>query len=830
MKVYLFSSYQKLVSVWAWHVLIGIAILTLMAAWFALETELDASAESLVLENDESLNYYREIRETYGTDDFLVVTYAPYDELLSEDSLQGLRSLRDQFKALESVEKVNSILDAPVIYNANVSLSELGSELETLDSGGVDKEVAMQEFMSNPFYQELLVSKDGNTTALQIIFKFDDKQNALLQKRQELYDIQENIGLDKIEKNELERINSEIKQHNSEVLQSRTRDIATVRKIMEGERHLAATFLGGLPMIVVDIIEYIRSDLIVFGAGVFAFLIIVLAVFFHHPRWVLLPLFCCSVTAIVMFGLMGFLGWQITVISSNFMSILLIITLSLTVHLIVRFRDLQIESPELPHYQLTLETVRSMAKPCFYTILTTIVAFASLVVSNIRPVIDFGWIMILGLSVAFVISFLLFPAALSLMASVSAPSSRDFTRKFTSWLSSLVHQSPRIIIASFLVTSFIVGAGMMQLKVENRFIDNFKSETEIYQGMIVIDKELGGTTPLDIILDPDEEYLDFNQSDDYDDELEFMFPGHVHEAASYWLNPAMMDVLKDTQDYLNGINVVGKVLSIAVIVRIAENLQGGELDAFELAIINKSVPEEIRKDFISPYLSDDANQARFSVRVVESDPLLNRKQLIDDINAHLVNKLGLHEEQVNITGMLVLYNNMLQSLFRSQILTLSVVLLAIFLTFILLFRSLVLAALGIVPNIFSAVMILGIMGWFRIPLDMMTITIASITIGIAVDDTIHYIHRLRHEYMLHNDYAAVIDRCHTSIGKAMFYTSVAIIFGFAILAFSNFIPTINFGIMTGIAMFMALAGNLLLLPALILIVKPVIKSSGRLTT
>ncbi len=434
--------------------------------------------------------------------------------------------------------------------------------------------------------------------------------------------------------------------------------------------------------------------------------------------------------------------------------------------------------------------------------------------------------MIIGLALAFVISFLLFPSSLSLLSSIKTPPERDFTRNFTIWLSMLVRKGPRTVIIIALIISAVIGIGMTRLKVENRFIDNFKSSTEIYQGMIVIDRELGGTTPLEVIIDPESgdtaEPAPFSLEAEESDEL---FIGFFDEQdqTSYWLNPTMMDTVKAIQDYLDGISIMGKVLSLATVVRIAERLNRTELDAFDLALINKRVPESIRLDLINPYYLEEKEQLRFSARVIESDPSLNRQQLLNDIHDYLVADLGLQENQVHITGMLVLYNNMLQSLFSSQIMTLGAVLFAIFVTFILLFRHFILALLGIIPNIFSAVMVLGIMGWFRIPLDMMTITIASITIGIAVDDTIHYIHRFKHEYPLHDNYENIIKRCHGSIGKAMFYTSVAIIFGFGILAFSNFIPTINFGILTGFAMLVALLGNLLLLPALILIVKPTIK-------
>ncbi len=693
----LLTLYRHLVFERPRFVLLFWALLSVLAVFYSLRFELDASSESLVLENDKSLNYYRQTREDYGTDEFLIITYSPYTDLLSDESLAGIRSLRDRFLQMDSVEKVNSILDAPVIYNSGIKLSKLtNNNLKTLDAGDLDRELARLEFRTNPFYRDLLVSLDGETTALQLIFKFDALEYQLLKQRKQLNDLASQRSLNTSESAALEQIREQIKRHNSDMLDRRSKDIKKVRQIMDSERQRANMYLGGIPMITSDMIDFIRHDLTVFGVGVLAFLVLILALFFKSIRWVLLPLFCCAVTAVFMLGLLGLSGWRITVISSNFMSILLIITLSLCVHLIVRFRDLQSEDPQCPHEQINRDTITSMAKPCFYTILTTMVAFASLVVSNIRPVIDFGWVMIIGLAVAFVVSFTLFPAALCLMKAGNAPPDGDFTRRFTLWIARFVRHSPRVITALCLLIAIATGIGMSRLKVENRFIDNFKSSTEIYQGMIVIDQKLGGTTPLELIIDPDSHFQQAATSADAEDEFDQLFsdPEDEQNRPSYWLNPTRMNAIKRIQKYLEANPVIGKVLSIATVVQIAERLNGGELDAFELALVHKRIPSDIADDLIKPYLSADANQIRFSTRVIESDPSLNRKQLLGEIHDFLVNDMGLEATQIHLTGMLVLYNNMLQSLFRSQILTLSVVLLAIFLTFIALFRNTMLAVLA----------------------------------------------------------------------------------------------------------------------------------------
>jgi predicted RND superfamily exporter protein len=262
------------------------------------------------------------------------------------------------------------------------------------------------------------------------------------------------------------------------------------------------------------------------------------------------------------------------------------------------------------------------------------------------------------------------------------------------------------------------------------------------------------------------------------------------------------------------------VLSLASIIRVGEEVNKGTFDAFELAIVYKRMPQELKTSMIDPYISIENNEARINVRIVDSLEDLRRNEFLKQLRHDLINKLGLSEDKVQVTGLLVLYNNMLQSLFRSQILTLGVVMAGIFLMLVILFRSVSLAIIGIIPNLLAAAIILGLMGLLGIPLDMMTITIAAITIGIAVDNSIHYIYRFREEFAQRDDYIKTLHYCHANIGKAVFYTATTIIIGFSILIMSNFIPTIYFGILTALAMLIALLAALTLLPKLILIWRP----------
>jgi len=365
--------------------------------------------------------------------------------------------------------------------------------------------------------------------------------------------------------------------------------------------------------------------------------------------------------------------------------------------------------------------------------------------------------------------------------------------------------------------------------VENSFIDYFKKTTEIYQGMKVIDRQLGGTTPLDVIIDLPEEKEAPAQAepasgengtlDEFDDfEEEFEEIGHD---VKYWFTSERMEKVEKVHDYLDGIPETGKVMSLGTMLKVGRTLNGGKpLDGFLLALIYTELPEKFRKIIITPFVSVKDNQLRFSIRVRDSEPTLRRNELLKQIRRDLTGKLEFEDENVHLAGLLVLYNNMLQSLFSSQILTLGAVVGALLFMFMILFRSLKIALIAIFPNILSISVVLGFMGWLGIPLDMMTITIASISVGIAVDDTIHYIHRFREEFAEDRNYLATMHRCHGSIGYAMYYTSVTIIIGFSILVLSNFVPSIYFGLLTGLAMAVALFAALTLLPQLIIFTKP----------
>ena len=833
------SAYQRYILAHPLLTLIVFLLVLAVASAHLDRFRLDASAESLVLENDQALAQYRAMNRHFATsDNFLVVTFTPDRELFSPGGIQTLRNLRNDLASLDAVSSTNSILNVPLLYSPDLTLDTVDSELRTLDANDVPLDTARQSLMNNPLYPNLLLSEDAGTTAIQVNLPTPGRYFDLLQERNRLRSQARSGELTGAQRQELAQVNDKFLTLKEALNNRQKKTIRQVRSILDQYRDQGVLHLGGVPMIVADMIRFIKNDLSTFGIGVVAFLLITLALIFRQWRWVAAPIACCVSTVWLVTGYLGWVEWPVTVISSNFVALLLIMTLSMTIHLMVRYQELQREQPTAPPEKVMRETVISMLKPCFYMAITTIVAFGSLTLSGIRPVIDFGWIMTLGLSLAFVITFTVFPALLSLLPPRPDRRPNDTKSAFTAYFAGLTERfGGSILVVSLLVAGISV-AGMTRLSVENSFIDYFKSSTEISQGMLTIDHKLGGTTPLDVVItDPDrpgkatdpstagncDPFVSDCNNDATNADCD-PFVGDCGEATGHrdtWFTYQKMARLKKVQDYLDSLPETGKVMSIATTLQLfAQINQDQPLNAVQLAFVPKAIPDNLRDTLLTPYISEQEDKARFSMRLIDSSPDLKRDALINRIHDHLVNDMGFKAENVTLTGMTVMYNNMLQSLFDSQIKTLGLVFLAILAMFLMLFRSFKLALIGIAPNLLAAASVLGLMGWLGIPLDLMTITVAAITVGIAVDDTIHYIHRFRVEFAKDGDYLATMHRCHGSIGRAMFYTSLTIVVGFSILVLSNFMPTIYFGLFTGFAMLMALLGALTLLPRLILIVKP----------
>ncbi len=784
-------------------------------SYHARDFKIDASAETLLNESDKDLLYWREISKRYGIKDFLVITYKPYNrDLFSQEVLKDIASLRDEIKKISRVETVITILDVPLIETAiRMKIKDLRN-LPTLLTPGIDIKLAKEEFRTSPLYKNLLVSPDLNATALEIILKRDEEYERLMDRRDQLVKKKYSVGLTEEEEREYEMLKKKIRAHLDKIRELRHEDIVKIRSIMDKHRKNAQLFLGGIPMIANDLVMFIKNDLKVFGIGVFIFMLLTLTFTFRKPRWVILPMLCCGFGVITMMGILGIFDWEVTVISSNFVSLQLILTMAIAIHLIVRYEEFNSEDPSLPNRILIRNTIQDKFIPCLYTTLTTIVGFSSLLLCDIKPVRTFGWMMSVGLVISLLLTFIFFPAEVMLLKKTLPLKKRKTHFAFLSIFAKLVEKNKKAIIAISILVFIASGIGISRLEVENCFIDYFKHTTEIYKGLKFIDRNLGGTTPLDVIVEFEEKKIEEDEFEEFEDEFE------SPQEKAYWFTYDKMELIKKVHDYLDSLPQIGKVLSLATFLKIIEKLNGRPLDNFELALLYKKLPPKFKETIIKPFISVEQNEARFVARIIDSDKNLRRNALLNKIRHDLVQKIGLKKDQFHLAGVLVLYNNILQSLFRSQILTLGFTAFLLMLMFLVLFRSLKLALLAIFPNILPVIFILGFMGWMGIHLDVMTITIAAISMGIAVDDTIHYIHRFQQEFSNYRDYIQAMYRCHSTVAYAMFYTTLVITIGFSILIFSNFIPTIYFGILTGLAMIVALIADLSLLPALIIIFKP----------
>ena len=769
---------------------ISILLLILITAfYFSKEFRLDASSETLLLEDDQDLKYLNEINDRYGAKEFLVLTYSPLGKMNSEETIKNLSLLKNDLKNLNWVHNVITLLDIPLLETTNESLVKRIQNFKTLESDDIDKEKGFNEILNSPVFRNFVISEDGTTSGIIVYIK----PNKEITKNKS--------------KKEIEILKDKIKKE-------RHQNILEIREVIKKYNQNAQIYLGGIPMIADDMMTFIKNDIVTFGLGVLGFIILTLWYVFRKLIWIIIPISSCFFSVVLMIGFLGFVGWKVTVISSNFIALMLILTMAMNIHMSTRYLHLSKQFPERNKFEILTLTTRKMIWPIFYTVITTICAFMSLIFSEIKPIIDFGWMMTFGLVSSLTITFTLVPSLLNFVKNSNITLAKNKDSKITNYFGNLALNYKNYIFGLTGIIIILSIFGMSKLEVENSFINYFDKKTEIYKGMKLIDEKLGGTTPLEVILKfPKEEEEEKDSENDWGDEEE--------NDEKYWFTKDKIDKIKRVHNYLDSIEAVGKVLSFSSIIEVATKLNNNKsLGSLEMGVLYTKIPDTIKKEIIDPYISVKDSEARISLRIKDSLDGLRRNELINKINFDLENELGLKKDEFKLGGVLILFNNLLQSLFKSQILTLGFVMVGILLMFLILFRNIKISLIGVVPNFIAAFFILGIIGMAKIPLDMMTITIAAITIGIAVDNSIHYIYRFKEELNNFKDYNKTIKYCHSTVGIAILNTSITIVFGFSILILSNFIPTIYFGVFTGIAMLLAMISVLTLLPSLLLVFKP----------
>ena len=851
------SAYHLVITRYA-SAIIFIALVLAGVALSQLEkVRLDASSDSLLLQGDPDLAFFEEATERYESYEFLIMTWEPESPLLGEASLSGLSAMVSDLKDVPGVRSVTSALDVPLLESPPISLTDL-SDLDSIPSlrdPQVDRALALHEFTSSQLYKNLVVSEAGDLTAVQVTIEPNKEVDRLGDLRKSLRKSVAEGGDIEVQR-QLSAVELAYDEATRTVNADRAALVANVREVAEKYRDQSRIFVGGVPMIAADMLDFVQDDLVTFGTSIILVMVAMLALIFRDYRWVLIPISVCTLSATLMLGILGFTDWRMTVISSNFVAVLLVVALALAIHLVVRYRELEVKEPDMPRAERAVMAARLMFIPCFYTAVTTMVAFTSLVVAGIKPVIDFGWMMTAGIVVAFVVSFSLVPALIAILPDMGAKGANDslsMTRRFAT----VVERFGGLVFAVTGLLILLVALGLSRLQVENRFIDYFKDTTEIYQGMELLDSRLGGTIPLDIILYPPSESTqtvdvlasadlaladerttievvasddlgfedDFGDDEDglWDDDAfgeDVSFADENSAEIGYWFTLEGRDLIDQIHGIVEARPESGKVLSLSTGFSVMDRLYDDKLGGVELALVERSLPADVAEVLIAPYYDPIEQQARISVRAMETSKTLRRAQYLESLYAQILTDTGLDETRVKFTGLLVLYNNVLQSLYASQILTLGAVFIAIGVMFLALFRSVSLALLGLAPNILAAGLVLGVMGLAGIPLDIMTITIAAIVVGMGVDNCIHYIHRFRREFELDGSYREAMYRSHSSIGRAMYYTTLTVVVGFSMLTLSNFTPSIYFGVLTVMAMLAAVMGALLLLPKLILAFEP----------
>lgn len=785
-----------------------------LALPYAQQFAFDASTDTLIAEQDPELAYYERVVETFGEASFLVLTYTPVDgPLLVPHHIEQLQALERDLRGLSGVADVASILDAPLLQSPPVPLTALSTDYKTLRHAAVDLELAEKELTTSPLFKELLISADGQSTVLRI----DLEDNTELTDAHKRRDSLRARHLDRAPVIEAADADARYRRLAEAHKAERSAVIRAVRTVREKYTDHATLHLGGVPMVASDMIDFIKNDITMFGFAVLSLLVVALYAFFRRVRWVLIPLGATAITVWLLVGLLGFLEQPVTAISSNFVALVAIITISFTIHLIVRYMELSHNGFSDDHAELVYETMRSKLAPCIYTALTTIVAFASLLTSDIVPVVDFGWIMCIGILVSLLVTYSFFASVLLLLPKGKASTQLGKPPKLTAWFASMAVERPNRSLMAALVVAFTAAYGITQVSLDSRFIEYFRHGTEIREGMTFIDRHLGGTIPMDIVVkfapfEPAAVEVDgVDEFDDFADSGTDPFPGR------YWFTPQKLKVLERLNAYLAARPEVGKSVSLTNLEQIARDFTDGEpLDHLQLIAVLSVLPEDVRQSLIDPYASPESGELRIATRIHETGPEFSRQALIDDIKRFATQELHLDEDAVRVTGVAVLFNNMINQLFDSQMSTLLFVVAAMLTMFFLLLRSLRLAVIGLIPNLLAAATILAVMGYVGSSLDMMTLMIAAIVIGIGVDDAIHYLHRFREEVARGHDVRTAVRNSHRSIGSALYFTTLTIAIGFSVLGLSNFIPTISFGLFTGLAMLLALLANLTVLPSLLI--------------
>lgn len=733
--------------------------------FYAFRISIDASSESLVYDDNQNYKTYENIVQNYQGSDFLLLAYTPKSgDVFSKDSITFIENLSQTISKLDAVQSTLSIANAPLLKSIkDSSLQDNIKANANILSPQIDINLAKEEILNNPFFKENIISEDSKTAGIVVFLKSG-------------FDYSHTID-------EIKKIKNSYKDE---------------------------MYIGGVPLIVDDIVYYIKSDLLVYTLLLGLILAVVMWLFFRNLSFVILSIVVCIFTLAISSGIFALLGYKITIVSSNYISILFVVNISLIIHLIVSYLENIKKYKNADKKRLILITALQKTTPSFYAIATTMIGFLGLMFANIMPIVHLGVVMAVGVLVALIFTFVIF---MSFMMLVRIPREVEFVSlglrilEFSSNIA--INNKLRIYFVAFLCVVFSV-YGIRYLSVENSFINYFKSGSEIKEGLLVIDENLGGTIPLEVIV----KFATNETKDSINDEFESEFEELAKED-KYFFSEEKLRIAKRIHEYFLENEYAGSILSLHSVSLLLEEL-GLKPDGFTFSFLYDNLDESLKLQLFYPYANIQQDELRFVVRILDSSSSLKRDEFIKQVKLELANILENENVSFEVNGLMVLYNDLLQSLISSQVDTLLFVMLIIFVLFVLVFRSFKLAIIAFVANMIPLCVVFGILGISGISLDIMTATIAAISLGMGVDHAIHYIHRYKEEIKT-NSKETAIRNSHKSIGNAMYYTAVVIIIGFLTMTSSSFVPTIYFGIITSAVMILMLISSLILLPRMLLI-------------
>ena len=731
-----------------------ILFVTIFFGIFIFNLRIDPALESLVVEDSPAKISYRKFIEQYGSDEFLVLAVRDAKgDLFTRENLARIKAVSDELAALPMVESVESLCTTPIIGKSPDSV-EVGPLYKKPPDDPAELERLKKKATENPLLRGSIISKDAKTC---VWFAFPDlRKNDTSRMRIALYDGAK----------------------------------ATADRHLKGMEY----HLEGIPTVKRFMVKYIERAMLLFGSLSALLLGIVLFFTFGSSRGVFLPGIVVALAMIWTLGIMGATGGVMDTISSLLFVLVVVVGVGDTVHILVHFQEETFRGNDKT--KATLQTMRAMFVPCLLTSVTTAIGFASLVTVQIPPIQRFGIYASVAVLSAFLISILLAPAVLVLLSEPSHHQKKKYAsgnlKNILSKIATFNQAHPiRIMVAALFILVFSV-VGIFRINVETRVSEFFHPWSEIVRGYRFLEKYMTPPVPMEIMLE--------GKKDDFK-------------------NPETWRVLEEMTKEIKEIHLVKRVDSYADVLKEMNWAFGTdgkrELPSTREAIAQFSLLFEMDGEHIQErFVSNDFSKAHVSLRILDSSSA-DQMKVMKELR-RICKKYVPEGISWELAGGTVVFVSAVDVLTAGQVRSLIIALAVITLLIIGIFRSVRIGLLSMVPNVLPILVMLGLMGWLGFPLDSNTVMIGPITLGIAVDDTIHYITRYRRERRANKEMAEAMEHTLLSTGRALTSTSVILALGFSITIFSSFRPQSILGGLGAFTILAALAADIILLPAIML--------------